>query len=124
MITKLRIILAAEAAVFILAALIHGGILLDGYEHREASIAEAMIAAVLLTGIEASWVWPAQTTRAAVVAQGLALLGTLVGIFTMIIGLGPRTGPDVVYHVLIASILAWGLATAMRTRSDAASTEV
>jgi hypothetical protein len=48
------------------------------------------------------------------VAQGFALLGTLVGIFTIIVGVGPRTTPDVIYHIAMVGLLVWGLATAAR----------
>jgi hypothetical protein len=43
-------------------------------------------------------------------AQSFALLGTLIGVFTIIIGIGPRTITDIVYHVAIAAVLVWGLA--------------
>jgi len=42
------------------------------------------------------------------------LLGTLVGLATIAIGVGPRTAPDIAYHVAIAAILVWGLAVARR----------
>jgi hypothetical protein len=45
-----RRFLLVEAAAFITAAAIHGGWLIGGYEHREARIAESIIAAVLLGG--------------------------------------------------------------------------
>jgi len=46
--------------------------------------------------------------------QGFALLGTLVGLAAIAIGVGPRTAPDIAYHVAIAAILLWGLAVARR----------
>lgn len=52
-----------------------------------------------------------------IAAQSFALLGTLVGIFIIIIGIGPRTVPDVVYHVGIVIVLVCGLVVAARTRS-------
>jgi len=42
------------------------------------------------------------------------LLGTLVGIFTIAIGVGPRTVPDIVYHVTIVIVLVSGLVVAAR----------
>ncbi|MGQ0810691.1 MAG: hypothetical protein ACT4OO_05640 [Nitrospiraceae bacterium] len=36
-------------------------------------------------------------------------MGTLVGVFTIIVGVGPRTTPDVVYHLAIVAVLFWGL---------------
>jgi hypothetical protein len=33
----------------------------------------------------------------------------LVGIFTIVIGVGPRTIPDIGYHIGIVLVLIWGL---------------
>ncbi len=52
-------------------------------------------------------------------AQAFALLGTLVGIFTIAIGIGPRTVPDLVYHATIVGVLVWGLTVAAQTHSHA-----
>lgn len=95
----LRVWLAGEAAAFAVAALVHAGILATGYEHREARIAETVIAVVLL---------------AAIAAQGFALLGTLIGIVAIIAGPGPRTVPDAVYHAAMVALLVVGLTWAMR----------
>jgi hypothetical protein len=103
-----------EAATFILAALIHSGVLLAGYEHHEARIAESVIAIVLIAGLAATWLWPARATRTAMIAQAFALLGTLVGIFTIVIGVGPRTVADIAYHLAIVVVLVLGLVIAKR----------
>ena len=42
-----------ESVTFIVASLIHFGVLIDGYEHQKAGIAESVIGIVLLIG----WVW-------------------------------------------------------------------
>ncbi|MGH7566469.1 MAG: hypothetical protein ACREK2_06540 [Gemmatimonadota bacterium] len=102
---------------FIVASLVHAGMLVEGYEHREARIAEAVIAAVLLVALVVSRIRPARTRAAGLVGQGFALLGTLVGLFTIVVGVGPRTVPDVIYHVLIVAVLVWGLAVARRARA-------
>ena len=44
----------------------------------------------------------------------MALLGTLVGVFTIAIGVGPRTLPDIAYHVAIIAVLVGGLILAWR----------
>jgi hypothetical protein len=105
-----------EAATFIVAASIHAGFLISGYEHREARIAETVIALVLVAGALLTWIRPALAGAAGLTAQGFALLGTLVGIFTIIMGIGPQSVPDVVYHIFIVAVLAWGLAMARRAR--------
>jgi peptidoglycan/LPS O-acetylase OafA/YrhL len=109
------------AAAFAAAALVHFGLLVHGYQHRQARVAESVIALVLLAGLVLSWVRPAWTREAGIAAQGFALLGTLVGIFTIIVGVGPRTAPDVVYHLAIVAVLLWGLLVAVRTPANHAS---
>lgn len=114
MTARIRTFLVVETLAFALAALIHGGVLISGYEHAEARTAESIIAMILAIGLLASWIRPAWTQRAGVIAQGLAVLGTLIGVFTVIVGIGPRTVPDVIYHVGILVLLLWGLTYAIR----------
>jgi hypothetical protein len=94
---KLRDLLLIEAAAFALAASVHFGVLVSGYAHRRAATAESVLAAVL--------------------AQGFALLGTLVGILMVFLGPGPQTRPDLVYHFVMVAVLAAGLAAMIRARS-------
>jgi hypothetical protein len=115
---RTRIFLLFEAITFILAALVHSGVLIDGYEHDDARIAESIIAAVLLVGLAFTWIRPGATRTAGIAAQGFALLGTFVGLFTIIIGVGPRTVPDVIYHLGIIAVLIWGLAVAVQLPSS------
>jgi prepilin signal peptidase PulO-like enzyme (type II secretory pathway) len=112
----IRILLLVEAATFVLASLIHSGWLVAGDQHHQARIAEGVIAAVLLVAVVVSWIHPAWTRRTGLVGQGFALLGTLVGVFTIAVGVGPRTVPDVVYHVGIIVVLALGLRVTARWR--------
>jgi hypothetical protein len=106
---RIRGFLIVEAAAFLAAASIHFGLLFGGYGHREAGIAETVIAVVLLGGLAWTWIRPASTGRAALVVQAFALFGTLVGIWTILVGIGPRTAPDVAYHATIAAVLMAGL---------------
>ena len=117
----LRLFLLGEGATFVVAGLVHRGLLVRGYEHGPASIAESVIAVVLLGGLGLTWVWPAGTRPIALAAQAFALLGTLIGTFTIAIGVGPRTVPDVLYHVAILVALAWGLVVAARRPADRAT---
>jgi hypothetical protein len=107
--SKIRIFLLVEAATFVVASLIHSGAFITGYEHQQARIAEGVIAIVLLVGAVLTWIRPAWTRRAGLAAQGFALLGTLVGIFTIFVGVGPRTVADIAYHLAIVLVLVWGL---------------
>ncbi len=107
-----------EAAAFIAAALTHFGLLIDGYGHQKAGIAESVIAAVLLVGLALTWIRPGSTHGAGLAAQTFALLGTLVGIFTIAIGVGPRTVPDIVYHIAMVAVLIFGLILTVRARKS------
>ncbi len=111
---RVRALLLLEAATFVVAALIHFGMLVGGYGHRKAGTAETVIAVVLLAGFVSSWAPRPWRWRAIIGAQAFAAVGVLVGLFTIAVGVGPRTGPDVVYHFAILAVLAGGLALALR----------
>lgn len=111
---KLRPFLAGEALTYVVAALIHAGLLVHGGEHHAAMRAEGIIAIVLIGALLATWAGPGWTRGLALGAQAFALLATLVGIFTIIVGIGPRTVPDVIYHIAIVIVLAAGLVAAAR----------
>jgi FtsH-binding integral membrane protein len=92
--------------------------LISGYEHYQAHIAERVIAVVLFGGLASSWIRPAWTRKAGLVAQAFALFGVLVGIFFIVIGIGQRTVPDICYHIAIVTALVWGLVIAKRASSN------
>jgi hypothetical protein len=110
----IRLFLLFEVATFLVAALIHRGYLIEGYAHRQAHVAESIIAAVLFGGLLLSLFMGAWTRKVALVVQGFALVGTLMGIFMIIVGVGPRTVPDIVYHVAIVLVLIAGILLARR----------
>lgn len=114
MIRTVRAFILFEAITFVAAALIHFGMLFDAYRHREAGTAESVIAGVLLVGLGLTWARPPWRRRAAIGAQAFAILGVLVGLFTIAVGVGPRTALDITYHVAILVVLVVGLATALR----------
>ena len=113
----IRLFVLLEGVAFIAAALIHFGVLLNGYEHQRAGTAELVIGTVLLLGWVSTLVRPGSTRAIGLAVQAFALLGTLVGIFTIAIGVGPRTGPDIAYHLVIVLVLVSGLALAGRAPS-------
>ena len=95
-----RLLLLLEGASFVVAGLVHRGVLVHGYEHHEASIAaETVIGVVLLAGVVLTCIPPGAGADdwPALAAQAFALLGTLVGAFTIAVGVGPlvrrRTSP-------------------------------
>jgi hypothetical protein len=107
-----------ECAAFTTAALTHCGVLVRGYEHLKAGTAESVIALVLLIGLILSLIRPQSTRAIGMAVQGFALLGTLVGIFTIAVGIGPRTIPDITYHIVIVAVLIWGLVKTWRARQS------
>lgn len=114
MVTQLRWFLGAEAALFLVAALAHAGILLSGHEHWKARTAETVIGTVLVLGLAGTLLAPASSRGIGIGAQGFALLGVFVGLFTIAIGVGPRTGLDLVVHAAMVVLLATGLYAVMR----------
>lgn len=109
-----RLFLLLEASTFVAAAAIHFGAVLEGYGHRKAGIAETVIAVVLLAGLALTWMRPPWPRRATIGAQAFAVLGVLVGLFTIAVGVGPRTVPDVAYHLGILVVLVLGLTISVR----------
>jgi hypothetical protein len=118
MIRAIRLFVFWEGAAFIAASLTHFGVLMRGYEHQKAGTAESVIGVVLLAGWALTWVRPRLTRGIGLAVQGFALLGTLVGIFTIAIGVGPRTGLDVAFHVSIVAVLVWGLIVSTRASAS------
>jgi hypothetical protein len=114
----IRTFMLVQAATFLLAATFHFGVLVQGYADSRAGIAESVIASVLLAGLIATWIRPAAIRRIGLAAQGFALAGTLVGLFTIAIGIGPRTVPDLVIHAAMVAELVGGLAVTYRVRIE------
>ena len=110
--------LIVEAAAFATAALVHAGILVGGYQHRAAMIAESVIAGVLTLGLVVSAVRPSSSRTAGLAVQAFALLGTCVGIFTMVIGVGPQSSFDIALHAGFVTLLIAGLTVVARDRTD------
>jgi len=117
---RIRSFMIVQAATFLSAAALHFGVLLPGYAHGAAAVAESVIASVLLGGLLATWIRPRAVRGIALAIQGFALLGTFVGLFTIAIGIGPRTVPDLVIHAIMVLELVWGLVVAARARVDRA----
>lgn len=111
---KLLVFLGAEVLLFGLASLGHQGVLLAGFEHARAAIAEAVIAAMLAIGLVVCIAGPLAARAVALAVQAFALLGVCVGLAMIVIGVGPRTGPDLALHALMLVVLVSGLLTARR----------
>jgi hypothetical protein len=53
--------------------------------------------------------------------QAFALLGTSIGIYTIAIGIGPRTIPDITFHLAIVIALISGLVVTARAQKRVGS---
>ncbi|HEV8638697.1 MAG TPA: hypothetical protein VG370_31175 [Chloroflexota bacterium] len=117
-----RVFLLLEGVGFLLAALVHAGVLVGGYEDAGARTAESVIGGVLLVGLALTRLAPARTRMIGVAAQGFALAGTIVGTYLSLAGIGASTVPDRVYHVAILLALVWGLTVAARSAGEEVAT--
>jgi hypothetical protein len=116
MTSLVRTFLSVEAASFYAAALLHSGIVAAGHAHWKAATAESVIGTVLLLGLLWTVFSPGSSRAAGLGAQGFALLGTCVGVFTIIIGVGPRTPLDFALHAGFIALLITGLTRVWRGR--------
>src|ERR1044072_4569168 len=97
-----------EAIAFFMASAVHSGVFIDVSVDPAANVAEGIIGVVLLLGAIVTTVRPTWTRVVGVLAQGFGLLGSLIGLFLAIRGVGPNTMPDLVFHVAIVAMLAIG----------------
>lgn len=112
----IKLFLIIEVIAFAGAALVHFGIIIRGYEHPKAPIAETIIAFILFIGLVVTMINPTKTRIIALVVQGFALFSTLVGLFTIIIGVGPQSLLDISFHIFIIILLVCGLILARRSK--------
>ncbi|WP_027684023.1 hypothetical protein [Rhizobium leguminosarum] len=105
----LAILFLIENCLYAIASLTHAGFVLQGHEHRPAIIAEAVISAVLFFGLISLSLDRPWSRTAAISAQSVALLGTLVGAFTIAVGVGPQTRLDYITHAVMILLLVTGL---------------
>jgi hypothetical protein len=115
-----RLFLVVESVAFVTAASVHFGLLLHGHEHLKAGTAESVIGGALFLGLVLTAFRPASTRAVGLAAQGFALLGTLVGISTIAIGVGPRTVADITFHLGIVIVLVFGVIATVHVKNRAA----
>lgn len=123
MMRRTKLLPAFQAVLFAAASLVHAGVLVSGYEHSRAAIAEGVTALVLFAGLAISLVRPASARTIALATQGFALLRTLVGAFTIAVGVGPQTTADYLFHALLLALLLSGFAVAWRSDREMAEGE-
>jgi len=115
---RIRRFLLVQAATFLFAATFHFGVLVQGYADLRAGVPESVIASVLLAGLLATWMRPGAIRGIGLAAQGFGLAGTIVGLFTILIGIGPRTVPDLVIHAAMLAELVLGLIVTYQFRIE------
>jgi len=113
-ISRVRGFLLLQIVIFLSMASLHFGLLIGGYSHRAAGSVELVIAAVLVAGLLLTWTPPPRRRRAATAAQSIGVLGVLVGLFTIALGIGPRTLLDLTLNAALLLTLIAGLATTLR----------
>lgn len=112
----IRGLLLAQIAIFGSAALIHFGVLFDGYLDQAAGTAETVIAIVLLAGLLLTWSRSPWGRRGPIGAHAFALIGTLVGLSLTVL-IGPRTALDIGYHLAMVAALMVGRVASVRGAS-------
>ena len=105
----IRTLLIVQVALFAFAALTHFGMIGSSHRHPPAGTAESVIGTVLLIGLLSTWMTPSSIRSIAIAVQAFGLLGTLVGIATIIVGIGPRSMLDIVFHTSMTVALVTGL---------------
>ncbi|MFZ0014129.1 MAG: hypothetical protein WAL25_08440 [Acidimicrobiia bacterium] len=122
MIRTVRLIIVIAAVSLLVASMIHLEVLTTGHRHQQAGTAEAVIGAVMLVGLGLTWLPGRRPLSIGLLTLWFGLLGTLVGVFTIIIGVGPQTTADIVYHLLLIALLATGVAVARKGRRETTTT--
>lgn len=112
-IRRIRVFLIVEAVAFATAAMVHAGLPIEGYEHREIIVFECVLGSILFLGYLLTRIHPAWTRRTGIAVQGFALVGTVIGRFGIIAGDGPWTILDLVFYRAITAVLIWGFITAI-----------
>jgi hypothetical protein len=110
----IRGFLLLQLVIFLSMVSIHFGLLTGGYGHRAAGTVESVIAAILVAGLLLTGTPPPWSRRAAAAAQSIGILGVLVGLFTIALGIGPRTGLDLILNAVMLLTLIAGLAITLR----------
>jgi hypothetical protein len=103
-----------QITMFLVLVMIHFGLLIGGYRHPAAGTTESVIAAVLVFGLLLTWTPPPWSRRAATAAQSFGTLGVVVGLFTIALGIGPRTILDLTLNVVLLLTLIAGVASTKR----------
>jgi|SRR5579864_3889087 len=97
--------LLVQIAMFLVLVTVHFGLLIDGYHHAAAGTTESAIMVVLMFGLLLTWTPPPWSRRTATAAQSFRTVGVLMGLFTLALGIGPRTILDLSLNPIVFSPL-------------------
>lgn len=98
-----------QITLFVIAAIVHRGAISSSYIHPQAQVAETVIAAILALGLCLTFYFRKGNFSYARIAQGFALIGTIVAVIMMLIGVGPRSAFDYGLHIIMIISLVGGL---------------
>ena len=96
---RTRTFLFFEAGAFAITAVVHAGLPAEEYGHPDAIIFESVLAGILFLGYSLTLYYRSWARRIGVIVQGIALLGTLVGRFSIIASAGPTIIFDLSFTV-------------------------
>jgi hypothetical protein len=116
----IAVLMAAETATLLVASLLHFGVVIGGVHDpfSGAAVPEAVIAAVLATGLLTLLLRPSTAWRAPLAATVLAIVGFLVGVRFTVLGGGPLRTGDIAYHVAGLCLLVITVGLLLRDRTD------
>jgi hypothetical protein len=122
MIATLRLIMALAAASLLVAAALHAGLVIEG-PMDQAAMYETGVAVILVIGLAMTFVGPAWARWGGLAATVLALGGASIGLYVAILGIGPNTLADMIYHVALIALLLLGIVVAWRIPTEQPSVE-
>jgi hypothetical protein len=102
-------VMVANAALFFFGGVQHAGVTIGRFHEPliiSAAIVEAVCGLCLLWGAMVLFRGPGTGWRAALIANGVALAGVLLGIAALAEGAGPRTASNDLYHRMMLVLIA------------------
>jgi hypothetical protein len=121
MMNVLAWVTAANAALFVFGAVQHAGFAVGAFREPRivpAAIVEGICGAALAYAAATLFRRTPAARRATVIANVIALVGVIIGLVALVLGAGPRTASNDLYHrlMLLAIGVAFVLLVASRAR--------
>jgi hypothetical protein len=118
--TLLGLIMIVNAAFFLFGAIQHLGVAIGGFHEPRiipAAIVETICAIGLLLGASAVLAQWKDLWRVALIANLVALGGVLLGMAALVLGAGPRTASNDLYHRIMLVLIGIGVVILFSARS-------